>query len=149
MNPPPVPTYFDTSVLVKRYIEEPGSAQARRLLDGAHVCTSAISRVEAASAFRRKYKMGEITEADFKEFLERFRKDRELFEFVAATDEILERAEEMVARSAVRSLDAVHVASAAFLQEAAGIRLPFITADDRQGEAAGAAGLKVIFVRAR
>ena len=52
--------YFDTSVLINRYLEEPGSAYARRLMRRYHLLSSVITPVEAVSAVARLYRAGEV-----------------------------------------------------------------------------------------
>ncbi len=78
--------YFDTSVLLKRYIREAGSAQARASL--------------------RRYRFLRTTQ--------------------------------------VKTLDAPHLASVVAFQAMSGIRIPFITADVRQWDAASQLDLTVI-----
>jgi predicted nucleic acid-binding protein len=57
--------------------------------------------------------------------------------------EILERAEQIVASHSVRTLDAIHIASAKEFAERLQAHVPFISADHRQIEAAAAVGLIV------
>jgi hypothetical protein len=52
--------YFDTSVLVKRYIDENGSDQARGLLTKHRVISSRVALIEAASTFRRRRDSGDL-----------------------------------------------------------------------------------------
>jgi len=69
--------------------------------------------------------------------------DRMQWNLLAVSTEILERTEQIVASHSVRTLDAIHIASA---QEFAGqlrARVPFISADHRQIDAAVALGLIV------
>ncbi len=46
----------------------------------------------------------------------------------------------------IRALDAIHVASLITFQSAAGIRVPFITGDGRQRDAAARLKLDVVWV---
>lgn len=89
--------YFDTSVLVKRYVRERGTARARSLLRRYRFLSSAVVPLE-------------------------------------------------VKRMSLRTLDAVHVASALAFETASGIRIPFVTADGRQRDAAGQVALNVVWV---
>jgi hypothetical protein len=45
--------YFDTSAMIKRYVEEPGFAHTRRLMRHYRVLSSVIAPVEAVSAVAR------------------------------------------------------------------------------------------------
>jgi predicted nucleic acid-binding protein len=75
--------------------------------------------------------------------LQQFAKDRTQWNLLAVSTEILERAEQIVASHTVRTLDAIHIASAQEFAERLQARVPFISADHRQIAAAAAAGLIV------
>ena len=78
--------------------------------------------------------------------LSRLQADRLYWELVEVSSPILVQAEELVMATALRTLDAVHVASALTFRGSSGFRIPFITADDRQREVAGQLALEVIWV---
>jgi prevent-host-death family protein len=60
---------------------------------------------------------------------------------------VLERAEAELTRGApLRTLDALHIATALTFQADAGVRVPFITGDDQQRRAGLALSLEVVFV---
>jgi hypothetical protein len=60
---------------------------------------------------------------------------------------VLTRAEEIVQGTVpMRALDAVHIASLTTFQAAAGIRIPFVTGDGRQRDAASLLGLHIIWI---
>jgi len=61
---------------------------------------------------------------------------------VQVTDEVLDRAGDIVLRTPARTMDALHIASAFIFQDGAGIDLAFVTADKNQYEAALLEGLK-------
>jgi predicted nucleic acid-binding protein len=139
--------YFDTSALVKRYVRERGSVQVVSLLRRHDVLTSAITPVEVFSALGRRKRRGELSEKNFSATLSRMKSDRVHWELVEAGEVVLNRAEEIVQGPVpMRSLDAIHLASSAAFQAAAAVRIPFVTADDRQREAGGRIGLDVIWV---
>jgi predicted nucleic acid-binding protein len=54
--------YFDTSALVKRYVDEGGRREVLRLLRQYRVVTSAIVTVEVRSALRRRAADGALDE---------------------------------------------------------------------------------------
>jgi uncharacterized protein len=62
---------------------------------------------------------------------------------VAVSAALLRTAEEVVRDRGVRALDAIHIASALMFQADSRIRIPFITADERQLGAAVACGLRL------
>ena len=138
--------YFDTSVLVKNYIQEPGSARVRKLLGTYEFVSSAIAPIELHSAVRRRYRQGEITRQHYAAILARVKQDRDFWQLVEPVPQVLAKAEELVVAYNVRPLDAVHLASAVDIQDAIGIPLPFITADKRQLAAARECKLETISV---
>lgn len=133
--------YFDTSVLVKRYIKEKGSTAARRLLQRYRLLSSVIAPVEVLSALSRRRTAGQLTPRDF-----RPHKDRSYWELVEVGTIILSQAEELVQKTGLRTLDAGHVASALSFQAASGLTVPFITADIKQRDAAETLVLNLIWV---
>ena len=138
--------YFDTSVLIKRYVEEPGSAYARRLMRRYHLLSSVITPVEAVSAVARRYRAGEVTRTHFDAIVARMHADRLYWDLVELGAGVLEAAERLVLQTPVRTLDALHIASALVLRMESEAALPFATADARQREAADQVGLKVVWV---
>jgi len=74
--------YFDTSVLIKRYIREEGSTQARLLVRTRQVISSAIAPLETISAIRRNQGSGSIDDRAFSAIVERFQKDRRRWQLV-------------------------------------------------------------------
>lgn len=141
--------YFDTSVLLKRYIREAGSAQARVSLRRYRFLSSAITPVEAMSALCRRRTSGELAEKDFAVILSRMQRDRSYWELVAVTPLVLTNAEDLIRTTQVKTLDALHLASIVAFQAMSGIRIPFITADVRQWDAASRLDLTVIGIGVR
>jgi predicted nucleic acid-binding protein len=141
---PPL-AYFDASALVKRYVVEPGSTAVRRLLRTHRVVSSALLRLEVVSAVRRRHAEGGLTETQQRRLLRRIEADDVSWELVPAVDEVVEAARRLLLAHRLRTLDAIHLASASVLI-AEGLHLPFVTADRRQAEAGRVAGLEVIEV---
>jgi predicted nucleic acid-binding protein len=138
--------YFDTSVLVKIYVQEKGSSRSRQLVRTRQVITSAIAGLELISAFRRHLTSKHIDEKMFTAIEKRLRQDRERMRQVELTRIVLDRSEEYVSAFDTRALDAIHIASAMVSRERFPKDLPFITADARQQEVAAQLGLKVIWI---
>jgi predicted nucleic acid-binding protein len=135
--------YFDSSAIVKLYVQESGRAAVLRLLRQHAVVASAILPIEIRGALRRRAAENTIDSSRLPAALRRLAADRAQWNLLAVSTEILDRTEQIVASNAVRTLDAIHIASA---QEFAGrLRgpVPFISADQRQIEAAAALGLSV------
>jgi len=138
--------YFDTSVLLKNYIEETGSVQTRGLLQRYRFISSVIAPLEVLSALYRRKSTGELDDKALSGILARIREDRLYWKLVEVSSQTLSRAEELIQRTDLRTLDALHVASLMTIQAALGIRIPFITGDRRQRDMAGRLGLDVLWV---
>ena len=143
--PPPL-AYFDTSVVVKRYVQERGAAQARTLLRRHRVLSSAITPVEVTSALCRRRATGELGAGDLAAILARLHADRANWELIDVSQAVLQQAEQLLHRTRLKTLDAIQVASAHATQGLLGNLLPFVTADARQRDAADLLGLDVIWV---
>lgn len=144
---PPAWAYFDTSVLVKRYISETGSLAARELLRRHDFLSSSIINPELLSAFSRRRRSGELSEAHFNTLLGRVWNDRLRWELIEVGSVVLHGAEQLVQGTvAVRTLDAIHIASLMTFKTTVAIEIPFITADARQRDAARLVGLNVVSV---
>ncbi len=139
--------YFDTSALVKRYVNEPGSRQARALLRRHDFLSSAIAPVEAMSALVRRRRAGDLSEESFRAVLRRFQSDRTRWELVEVSAAVLGRAEELIQGGmTVKALDAIHIASIMTFQAAYGTRIPFVTGDAQQRDVAHESALDVVWV---
>jgi len=139
--------YFDTSALIKRYVRERGSTRVVSLLRRHDLLSSAITPVEVMSALCRRKRNGELSEVNFAATLSRVQSERIRWELVEVGAAVLSRAEEIVQGTVpMRALDAIHVASLTTFQAASGIRIPLITGDGRQRDAATRLGLEVIWI---
>jgi predicted nucleic acid-binding protein len=69
-------TYFDTSALVKRYVDEPGRREVLQLLKQNECVTSAVLPVELRSALRRRVSEGSIDAARLPAILKHVAADR-------------------------------------------------------------------------
>ena len=135
--------YFDSSAVVKLYVQERGRTAVLRLLRQHEVVASAILPIEIRGALRRRADENVIGRSRLPAALKQLALDRTQWNLLSVSTEILERTEQIVASHSVRTLDAIHIASA---QEFAGqlrARIPFISADHRQIDAAVALGLIV------
>jgi predicted nucleic acid-binding protein len=134
--------YFDASALVKRYVEEPGRREVQQLLRGHECVTSAILPVELQSALRRRVAERTLDSSRLSEILKRVAADRAYWTVVEVGSEVLNGAEALVSVHPLRTLDAIHVASAQLFASRLSIAdLMFVRADKRQIDAASAIGL--------
>jgi predicted nucleic acid-binding protein len=130
--------YFDTSVLLKRYVREADSERAQELLRRHLVVTSVLTR---------RHMAGELDQADLKAIVRQLARDRQRWHLVEVTAEVLDRAEAVVGRVNVRTLDAIHLGSALAVDAALNApahSMPFVTGDERQRDAAQALGMQVV-----
>ena len=136
--------YFDTSALVKRYVDEAGRREVLQLLRRHECVVSALLPVELRSALRRRVADDTLDAAHVPNVLKRVAADRVYWTFIEVGKDVLVAAETLVARHPLRTLDAIHVASAHILSaRAPTTELIFVSADKRQTEAASAVGLTV------
>lgn len=138
--------YFDTSFLLRRYLNDSGHQVARSVLHRSSVVTSALSPAEGVSALRRRASSREFAETDLTRLVATLRADAVLWHLVAVTSAVVQRAQEIILQTGARTLDAIHLASALEFQNRSGGSVPFATTDERQRVAAVQIGLRVIGV---
>jgi uncharacterized protein len=130
-------TYVDSSALLRNYFDEPDSSLAERLLDSDSVLvTSWVTFVEVRRNLARELRGAELREAK-----DQFAADLDSMALVAVDEVTCRAAAQIGEQLGVRSLDAVHLASA---QRLAIPSLPFITFDLRQAQAARSLGFTVL-----
>jgi uncharacterized protein len=134
--------YFDTSALVKRYVDEPGRRAVLQLLRQHEVVTSAVLPIELRGSLRRRVADGSLEMDRLPLILDRVAADRPYWTLVEVGADVLAIAETLVATYPIRTLDALHVASAQlFARRASVAGLTFVSGDKRQTETATAVGL--------
>ncbi len=125
--------YLDTSALVKRYVDEEGSLEVRAAMGEARGwATCRVGYVETARALMRSAKDVAV---------ERFQADWSAFNVVELDMEVAEDAAELAVAARLRSLDAIHLASALAIDDR---RLTVATWDARLHEAARERGLTLL-----
>ncbi len=135
--------YCDTSALVKRYVREPGRRALMQILARHDCVSSALLPVELRGAFRRRVSEGALDASQVPKLLERVTSDRAYWTLVEVTADVLTAAETLIATHPLRTLDAIHVASAQMFAARVPASLLFVSADRRQNDAAAAIGLSV------
>jgi len=98
------------------------------------------------SALMRKQSKGGLEAQHISRILARIGEDRPYWKLLDVGSSVLSQGEELIQKTRMRTLDAVHVALLVTFQAASGFRSPFVTADLRQREAATQLGLDVIWV---
>ena len=134
--------YFDTSALIKRYVDEEGRRKVLQLLRQHQCVTSQLLPVELRSALRRRVADGSLDARRVPDLLKRFAADRQFWALIEVTSDVLQAAEKLVAAHPLHTLDAIHVASAElFADRLATSELTFVSADARQTAIAAAIGM--------
>jgi predicted nucleic acid-binding protein len=136
--------YLDSSALVKRYLEEPGGTQVRRLTAEAEAVGSVdITRVEVVAALGKAVRLGAIT-------LEHGESSRRFFQTewrdlsrVEITDHVIERAADLAWSHGLRGYDSAQLSAAMIWQDRLGFSVTLVTFDVKLWEAAVRVGLEV------
>ena len=134
--------YLDPSALVKLVRVEEGSEAVWEAAEAAQaLASSTLARIEVHSAFARLLREGHPHEA--------IRASLVAFEEVwaglaqVAMDRTVDAACGLCLKHPLRTLDAIHLASALLLREEGGLAVVFACADGRLVEAAAAEGFQV------
>jgi uncharacterized protein len=143
--------FFDSSALVKRYVQETGSAWVQALCQQASPQDQYIARiagVEVISAIARRGKAGDLSPSALATALNRFHEDfARSYEIVEISPAIVARAMEFARRRFLRGYDAVQLAVASGLHSVRQILglpvLTLVSADANLNSAAVAEGLVV------
>lgn len=141
--------YFDTSALIKRYVNEPGRPEVLRLLRKHQCVVSAVLPVEVRSALRRRVAEKTLDAKQVPGILRRLAADRAYWTVVEVSREVLAMAESLSGAHPLRALDAIHVASAKlFVDRSASQTFTFVSADSRQTDVAEALGIQTRYIEA-
>jgi predicted nucleic acid-binding protein len=133
--------YFDTSALVKVYVEESDSRQMRIMAENAEdVATSVVTYAELRAALTRKLRFGSINESILSAVKREFNLAWPGLRRLAADDVTMKRAGDLAEIHNLRGFDAVHLASAEMLQRAMG-SVTFACFDAQLVRAATSCGL--------
>lgn len=133
--------YVETSALLAWLLGEPEEEKIRAEVDAAEaIMTSALTFVEAERALARAVASDVLREADSNRLRGLLARQRASWFVMAVSKEVLDRAGKSFPNEPVRTLDAIHLASALALAEAQA-ELRILTLDRRIGENATALGL--------
>lgn len=114
-----VPVYFDSALVAKFYLNEPGREGVRRVARQAGiVVTSGIAVAEVSAAFHRKLREGAVDRRVFRALQGQFAHDTQagLWKLIAPSEALLQQVQSLFVQldKAVflRSLDALHLVTA-------------------------------------
>ena len=135
-------TFFDSSCLAKRYIQEQGSGKVEALLaEATEAAVSLICPPEITSALSRLRRHSSISAAQYDTAKKALFEDIEDMSVCAITIPVVHVAIDLIERYPLRTMDALHVACA--LEWQADL---FVSSDRRQLAAAAESGLRVLQV---
>ncbi|HSF18795.1 MAG TPA: type II toxin-antitoxin system VapC family toxin [Vicinamibacteria bacterium] len=135
--------YLDTSTVLRVLFGEPGQLETWGRWSSAF--SSELLRVEARRAIDRLRLLTALNDEDVAAAHDQLRRIEESLAFIRLTPAVLHRASLPMA-TAVRTLDALHLASSLLYQERRRDRLLFGTHDRSQATAARALGFQVVGV---
>lgn len=135
--------FFDTSALVKRYVEEPGSAMVRAALRAHPVTVARVTLAEAAAATARAFRLGALTAEQRDAILSRLPLDFARLSVVEIRPALVARVPDLVARYPLRAYDAIQLAAAITVRQSRSA-VELWCADGELRQAAIADGFRVI-----
>ncbi len=131
--------FFDSSAFAKRYVQESGTETVLSWCDRAtEISLSGIALPEIISAFCRLQREGKISPIQYQQLKMSLLSDIEDLAIGDLTPVVIRQAILSLEGNVLRGMDAIHIACAVALQADV-----FVSADQRQCEAAARAGLKV------
>jgi predicted nucleic acid-binding protein len=137
-----VKVFFDTSALVKRYIEESGSEKVIEVCKQADLLViSIICLPEMISTLNRLVREGALPAGDYQRTKNLILEDLEDVEICNLTPDVISRAMGCLESHPLRAMDALHLGCALAVNPDL-----FISSDQRQIEASRSEGLNVIEV---
>lgn len=108
--------YFDTSALVKLYVDEDGSdlvvAYSKKSL---MVATSKVAYAEARAAFARSWRDGILGDKEYRQAVLNFKEEWPKFFTLEVSDPVLDQVDYIIDKYRLRGFDALHLASASVL----------------------------------
>ena len=135
--------YADPSFIVKLLLrEEQGADLAAEIYDDSvELFTSLISYAETRSGVATNHRTGLVSEEGLQIALAMFERLWRRFEIIEVSEPIVRQAGALVVDHSLSGADAIHVASAMVVADAA--QLTFVTWDRRQSVAADALGFDI------
>lgn len=123
--------YFDTSALLKAYVQENGSKEVIALMDeGANLFGSIVlTKVEMASAIQRAIRTTGSSSTKAANSWQDFLDDWESFTRLRISAGTIEKASDIAWEYGLRGYDSLHLAGALMWQETLGVKVNFAVFD--------------------
>lgn len=137
--------YFDTSSLVKLYVEEADSERVRELAgNAAIISTSKIAYAEARAAFARKQREDGFSNKTLQNIVEDLNRDWESYFVIELTDGLIRSAGGLAEKYLLRGFDSIHLASAINFRSKIKSEVFFSSNDAKLNQAAEKEGMPVL-----
>lgn len=137
--------YFDTSALIKLFVQETYSDDVRRWIEGANlVATGLIARAETAAGINRLARMNILNQSQYNTALSNFRSEWNDYHRIPITEQIVARADLLTCEYILRGYDAVHLACALTWSELLGAPVTMAAFDKELHEAAQKSGMEIL-----
>lgn len=135
---------FDTSALLKLYLEEPESEAVRVLSSQAAIsCCHLVTYAEMRAGFAQAARMHRIDETTLTNHVDRFEADWAGMNIVTPNESHIRRAGHLAQRFGLRGYDSVHLAAAeAVWQALPSVEFCFVAFDDKLVKAARELGMR-------
>lgn len=134
--------FFDTSALIKRYIDEPGTSLIENIFrESDSIFVSAISEIEAHSTFKRLLVEKAVSPSDYLVLKEEFGMDFRHFNVIPMDDPVIENAKKMIENHRLKTLDSIQLGSALSLIDEIDA---FICSDEKLIRAAKKEGFETV-----
>lgn len=133
--------YLDASAPAERYVREAGSLAVEAAMAHGPAARSRLSEVEVVSALARQAREGWLSAAERDLALAAWRSEMQRMDLIELTATITARARVLLWRHTLRAGDAIQLASAMHLSQAAGA-IAILAYDARLCAAARAEGLR-------
>lgn len=137
--------YVDSSVIVKRYYEEPGTARVReRWTSAEHVFTSRVAYAEVHAALARKHREGGLGAPLFRAAASAFEAEWPAYDQIQVDSATLAEIRRLVRKHPLRGYDAIHLAAVLWLREQLDQAIEFWVSDETLEAAGRQEGLAVL-----
>jgi predicted nucleic acid-binding protein len=139
-----VSVYAESSAILSWLLDEDSAGQIRALLEAQDlIAASDLTLIECDRVLLRATALGELTEAEAADRRGHLMRASSHWQILRISPEIVDRARRPFPGEPMRTLDAIHLASA-LAARAAILGLKLLSLDDRIRRAARALGLEVI-----
>ena len=136
---------FDSSALVKRYVEETGTDSVKSILStGGEIATSKLTYPEILSALMRKHRAGEIAKKLLQDIVARFERDWYHILVLEFHNDLLQTVKFLLEKYPLKAADAVHLSSALWLRNSVKVEVTFVTPDSILIKAAESENLRTL-----